>query len=186
MQEVAKKIFTCFRKKKEKKEREKMKILGMKFGNDLGSQIGKTSKSGLQTFVKTNKNGQKFFTTVNAKTKDVVRTKRFTPSQSARSTVTRIDTFDKSGNLVSSSDRYERGIGFGPSSANKFSKIIRRHFEKFNRFGQTIGCSRTTVTPKLDFPRLIVDKDVNGRISRTYVNTIPFPTKTIRTIDCVE
>ncbi len=163
-----------------------MKILGMKFGNDLGSQIGKTSKSGLQTFVKTNKNGQKFFTTVNAKTKDVVRTKRFTPSQSARSTVTRIDTFDKSGNLVSSSDRYERGIGFGPSSANKFSKIIRRHFEKFNRFGQTIGCSRTTVTPKLDFPRLIVDKDVNGRISRTYVNTIPFPTKTVRTIDCVE
>ena len=51
-----------------------MKILGMKFGNDLGSQIGKTSKSGLQTFVKTNKNGQKFFTTVNAKTKDVIPT----------------------------------------------------------------------------------------------------------------
>lgn len=163
-----------------------MKILGMKFGNDLGSQIGKTSKSGLQTFVKTNKNGQKFFTTVDAKTKDVVRTKRFTSTQGARSTATQIDTFDKSGNLVSSSARCERGIGFGPSSENKFSKIISRHFEKFNRFGQTIGCNGTTVTPKLNAPRLIVDKNVNGHISRTYVNTIPSPTKTIRTIDCVE
>lgn len=161
-----------------------MKIFGI--GSEYGKQIGKTSISGLQTFVKTNKNGQKFFTTVDAKTKDVVRTKRFTPSQSARSTVTRIDTFDKSGNLVSSSDRYERGIGFGPSSENKFSKIINRHFEKFNKFGQIIGYNGTTVTPKLNAPRLIVDKNVNGHISRTYVNTIPFPTKTVRTIDCVE
>lgn len=163
-----------------------MKILGMTIGNNLGKQIGKTSKSGLQTFVKTNKNGQKFFTTVDAKTKDVVRTKRFTSNQGARSTETRIDTFDKSGDLVSSSVKFERGIGFGPSSRNKFSKIISRYFEKFNRFGQTIGYSRTTVTPEFNIPRLLVDKNVNGHISRTYVNTISFPTKTIRTIDCAE
>ena len=161
-----------------------MKIFGI--GSEFGKQIGKTSKSGLQTFVKTNKNGQKFFTTVDAKTKDVVRTKRFTSTQGPRSIATRIDTFDKNGNLVSSSARSERGIGFGPSSKNKFAKVVTRLFERFNKFGQTIGYCGTTVTPKLNAPRLIVDKHVNGHISRTYVNTIPSPTKTIRTIDCVE
>ena len=161
-----------------------MKIFGI--GNELGKQIGKTSKSGLQTFAKTNKNGQKIYTTVDAKTKEVVRTKRFTSTQGARSVATRVDTFDKKGNLVSSSARSERGIGFGPSSRNKFAKIVIRHLERFNKFGQIIGYRRTTVTPKLNSSRLTVDKHVNGHISRTYVNTIPSPTKTIRTIDCVE
>lgn len=161
-------------------------MFGIKIGNNFGKQIGKTSKSGLQTFVKTNKKGQKLYTTINNKTKEVVLTKRFTSSQCENSSLLNIDTFDKYGDLISTASRHEKKQGFGPASKNRFSKITRRIFEKFNKFGQTVEQKDTTIRPDHTSPRLTVSNNINGNYSKTYVDTTTFPTKKIKTINCVE
>ena len=163
-----------------------MKIFGISIGNKYGKQIGKTSVSGLQTFVKTNKNDQKIYTTVDAKTKDVVRTKRFSYSEGEHSTSARIDTFDKTGDLISRTERYERYYVLGVAVKNKFAKKINRYFKTFNKFGQVLDRRASTFTQAPSKPRAFLDKNINGHISKTYIDTTTFPTKTIRTIDCVE
>lgn len=166
-----------------------MNISGLKsvvdrFGTRrFGQQVGKTSISGVQTFVKKGEKGKQIYTTIDAATKGVVRTKEIITSPKGSNLQNQtIKTFDKNGDLVSSSRVLEHGTLTIP---NKFAKKIQRFHNEYNKFGQVVKSDYTLISPSVQKPRVSITKNINGNISKTYVDSTMPQTSIIRKIDCV-
>ena len=152
------------------------------FQSNYGQQIGKISKSGLMCFKKA-KGNKVTYTTLDALTEDVVRTKQvITQSKDKLSTLKDFYTYDAKGNLLEHATMHRSQQGFGLANNNAFSAKIVNFREEFNKFGQPISYNYTEITPSLNAPKATIAKNNNGNLSQTYLNT---KNNTMWTITCI-
>ena len=144
-----------------------------------GKQIGKTSKSGLNCYSKTLKDGKKY-TLVDSKTGQLVRTKLI---HGDKKSYMDISTFDNKSNLLQYATIYYEPVGLGLGSHNQFAKKARVIHQDFNKFGQVTNYHDATFTPNSTTTKANVFINHNGQLSKTYINTLD---GTKRTITCVE
>lgn len=144
-----------------------------------GKQIGQVSKSGLVCYGKAEKGGGKVYTTLNAKTGEVVRTKRFANiGKNYHDTY----TYDAKGDLIGSTNFYKQKIGYGMSSDNSKAFRTRVISTKYNRFGQTIERRDVSLKPDITEPKAFIHSRINNEEYGTYLNTL---TGEKRTYQCM-
>lgn len=144
-----------------------------------GKQLGQTSKSGLNCYVKRVKNGTKY-TMVDPKTSQIVRTKYIYGDKKSHLD---ISTYDNKFNLLSNATISHQPAGYGLGSHNQFARKTRIIHQDYNKFGQVINSRDTTITPNANKPKAEIFINNNGNLSKTYLNTLD---NTKRTINCVE
>ncbi|MCM1009990.1 MAG: hypothetical protein NC390_03805 [Fusobacterium sp.] len=143
-----------------------------------GQQIGQVSKSGLACYGKSNKAG-KLYTTVNAKTGEIVKTKQFANIQKRYHDTF---TYDAKGDLIASTTVARQPNGFGLASHNSKAYEQRVISEKYNSFGQTVDHRDVTFTPNSTKPKAFIHSNINGKEYGTYLNTV---TGEKRTYQCI-
>lgn len=144
-----------------------------------GRQIGKTSPSGLNCYAKKVKGGKQY-TTIDSKTGQLVRKKLIYGDNKS---YLNINTFDNKSNLLHQATICYQPITIGVGANNQFAKQTRVIHEDYNKFGQLINSHDATFTPRPSSTKVDVLINYNGKISKTYIDTLK---KTKHTITCVE
>ena len=144
-----------------------------------GKPIGKASKSGLICFGKKIKGGKQY-TTVNGETGKLVRKKNiFTNGNNYRTST----TFDSKGNVTSTGEIMREPVGYGQASRNQGAYKVRTIHDDYNRYGQVTNHRDVTFKPSSSETKAEVFSNINGTLSKTYINTA---NNKRFTITCVE
>lgn len=123
-----------------------------------GKQIGTMSKSGLLCFEKTGKHGESIYTTVNAATQKVVKTKTVRTQKGFMEGFTK----DADGNVISRFSQSREAVGYGMESFNVHAAKVRNIYSRYNKMGQTTYTHDITYQPTKHAGSLEVQSCING------------------------
>ena len=156
-----------------------LRKIGTAIMKGYGKQIGRTSKSGLICFEKNFKGGKQY-TLIEEKSGKLVRQKNIFKDGKTYQYHT---TVDNKGNVISTGTIAREQAGFGPASRNQGAYKVRTIHEDYNRYGQVTNHRDVTFTPSVAETKATVFSNINGTLSKTYINTA---NNKKFTITCVE
>jgi len=132
-----------------------------------GKQIGKVSKNGAICYGKKLSNGMQY-TTIDSATGQVKKVKRMYGDAKFHN----YTLWDGNGNVLASGSKINTPISYGTASHNKFAHKSRIERFDYNHFGQVVNHRVVNCAPNMNKPTYEVLKNVNGNVSKTYLNTM--------------
>ena len=165
-----------------------MKLIGSSFFKDAifnmkyGKQLGRVSNNGLACYAK-NKGETTKYTIFDTVTGEILKTMNRIQQDFSDVSLIKSYRYDSQGKLISDCTRGVERVRTGSDKDNKFTCNIRNIRGEYDINGKMVHSADIKLEPSISDSKVTVLRNIDGHVSKTYINTKNGKTLTI---DCVD